>query len=59
MLKVAECLSIVALSIATVLIVFVASAAIVAVVEGMGKDKISLHDAEDKQERKRKKQCNK
>lgn len=44
-------LSIVALSVAAVLIVFVVGAAIVAVVEGTGKDKISLHGAEDKQER--------
>ena len=44
-------LSIVALSVAAVLIVSVAGAAIVAVVEGTGKDKISLHGAEDKQER--------
>lgn len=43
--------SIVALSVAAVLIVSVAGAAIVAVVEWAGKNEISLHGAEDKQER--------
>ena len=46
-----ECLSIAAVSIAAVLIVFVVGVAIIAVVEETGKDKISLHGAEDKQER--------
>ena len=49
--KLVECLSIMVLSIAAVLIVFVVGAAVVAVVEETGKDKISLHGAEDKQER--------
>ena len=46
-----EYLSIVALSVAVVLVVFVVGVAIVAVVEEAGKDEISLHGAEDKQER--------